>query len=145
MLCEQFKQAQEHGVEKDLKFKITFSHEQNLQGKKLKCAIDDYLHLTPDTTKQTKSKTTDDNDNGIPMELNDPSTHFKICFPFFKGFDNEEYKGKIIGYDSKHRLYEVEYEDGDSKYSYHNKMHAHRKQTDDPQVKQYAHSNNNVN
>ena len=95
MLYEQFKQAQEHKVEKDFKSKITFSLEQNLQGKKLKRAIDDYHHLTLGTTKQTKLKTTDDN-NGISMELDDQSTRFKIGFPIFKVFDNEEYKGKLL-------------------------------------------------
>lgn len=42
MLYEQIKKEQEQGVEKNFKFKITFSCEQNLQGKKLKRAIDDH-------------------------------------------------------------------------------------------------------
>ena len=135
MIYEQFKKQQGHGVEKDFKFKITFSCEQNIQGKKLKRAIDDYHYLTPGTTKQTKSKPSDDNNKGISMELDNQSPHFKLGFQVFKVFDNEEYKGKIIGYDSKHRLYEVEYEDGDNEAFYHNKMHAHQNQTNDSQVK----------
>ena len=71
MLYEQFKKQQEHGVQKDFKFKITFSCEQNLQGKKLKRAIDDYHHLTPGTTKQKRSKTSTDDNDGISMELDD--------------------------------------------------------------------------
>ena len=34
-------------------------------------------------------------------------------FQIFKVFDNKEYKRKIIGYNSQHRLYQVEYKDSD--------------------------------
>ena len=135
MLYEQFKKAQEHEMEKDFKFKITFSCDEYLQGKKLKRVIDDYHHLTPGTTERIKSKTTNNDNDGICMDLNDRSKRFKIVFPIFKVFDNVEYKGKIIGYNSKQRLYEVEYEDEDNEDFYHNEVHAHRNRVDDPQVK----------
>ena len=54
-------------------------------------------------------------------------------------FGNTEYKEKIIEYDSKNRLYNVEYNDGDTEEFYHNKIHGHRNQTKDSQVKQYVH------
>ena len=50
----------------------------------------------------------------------------------FKGFNNEEYKGKIIEYDLKNWLYEVEYEDGDKEGFYYNKNPAHWNTTTDP-------------
>ena len=123
-------------MEKDFKFKITFSCEKNLQGKKLTRAIDDYHYLTPSTTKQIKSKLfNDDGDEGISTKLDDQSDYFNIAFKILKVFDNGEYKGKIIGYDSKNWLYQVEYEDGDKKEFYHNEIHAHRNSTKDSQVK----------
>ena len=92
MLYQQFKKQQEHGMEKDFKFKITFSCEKNLQGKKLKRAIDN--HLIPGTTKRTKSKPTKD-DDGISTELDDWSTCFKLGFRVYKVFGYTEYKGKL--------------------------------------------------
>ena len=94
MLYEQFKQQQEQGVEKDFKFKITFSCEQNLQGKKLKRAIDNYHYLTSGTTKRTKLKPAKDDEEGISNELDDWSTHFKLGFQIYKVFDNT--KGKLL-------------------------------------------------
>ena len=67
-------------MEKDLKFKITFSCEEHLYRKKLKCAIDDYHYLTSGTTKRTKSKPSKDNDESISIELDDQSTRFKLGF-----------------------------------------------------------------
>ena len=40
----------------EFSFKITFAREEQLKGKKLKRAIDNYYFLTPGTTKQIKSK-----------------------------------------------------------------------------------------
>ena len=40
--------------------------------------------------------------------------------------DNIEHKGKIIGYNSKHQFYEVQYADGDKEEFYHNEIHAHQ-------------------
>ena len=125
MLYEQFKQQQEQEAEKDFKFKITFSCKQNLQGKKLKCAIDNYHYLTPGTTKRIKSKPAKD-DEGISTELGDRSTHFKLDFQILKVFSNKDYKVKIIGYDLKNQLYNVEYKDGDTEEFYHNEIHGHR-------------------
>ena len=137
MLYEQLKQSQEQGVQKDFKFKTIFSCKKNLQEKKLKCAIDDYHYLIWSTTKQTKSKLTKDDDDGISTELDDRSTRFKLGFQLYKVFRNKEYKEKIIGYDSKNRLYNVEYDHGDTEELYHNEVHSHRNWSKDPQVKQY--------
>lgn len=48
--------------------------------------------------------------------------------PIFKEFDKIEHKGKVIGYNSQHRLYEVEYKDEDKEESYHNEIHVHKDQ-----------------
>ena len=137
MLYEQFKKQQEHRVEKDFKFKITFSCEQHLYGKKLKRANENYNYLTPCTTKGTKSKPATD-DDGILNELDDSSTRFKLGFQVYKVFGNTEYKRKIIGYDSKNRLYSIEYDKGDTEEFYHNEIDGHRSWSKDPQVKQYV-------
>ena len=55
----------------------------------------------------------------------------------YEVFNNEEYKRKIIGYDSKHQLYEIEYEDGDKEAFYDNEIYACQNTTTDPQVKSY--------
>ena len=44
----------------------------------------------------------------------------------YKEFDKMECKGKVTGYDSRHRLYEVEYKDGDKEEFYHIEIHAHK-------------------
>ena len=132
MLYEQFNKVREQRLEKDFKFQITFSREQNLQGKKLKGAIDNYHYSTPGTTKRIKSKPSVDDDEDISTDLDDQSTCFKIGFLIFKVFDNKEYKVKIVGYDSKNQLYQVEYEDGDKEEFYHNEIHGYWNQTKDP-------------
>ena len=44
----------------------------------------------------------------------------------YKLFKGVPFKGKITGYDSNNRLYQIEYKDGDHKEMYHNEVHAHR-------------------
>merc|ERR1739836_31302 len=97
----------------------------------LKRAIDDYHDLTPGTTKRICDKYPDDDgdDDGVSFDLDNRTKRFDIGFPIYKVFDNKEYKGKIIGYDSQHRLYQVQYEDGDKEEFYHNEIHAHRNRT----------------
>ena len=87
-----------------MNFKITFACAEPMNGKKLKWAIDDYHDLTPGTTKQIGNKYPDDdgNDNSVSFELDDRTDCFNIGFLIYKVFDNREYKGKIIGYDSQH-------------------------------------------
>ena len=53
-------------------------------------------------------------------------------------FGNTEYKGKIIGYDSRNRLYYIEYNNGDTEEFYHNEIHGYSIQSKDPQAKQYV-------
>ena len=57
----------------DFLFEITFTSEDKLKGKQLKCAIDDYHHLLPGTTKQIKSKAAEDapTENDVTIELDD--------------------------------------------------------------------------
>ena len=59
-------------------------------------------------------------------ELDDWSERFPVGMPMYKEFDKVEHKGKIIGYDSWHMLYEVEYEDRDKEEFYHHEVHAHK-------------------
>ena len=51
LLYDQWKKAKEQGVAQDFSFEITFAREAQLQGKKLKQAIDDHHNLIPETTK----------------------------------------------------------------------------------------------
>ena len=78
-----------------------------------------------------------DDDDGISNELDNWSTHCKLGFKVYKVFSNTGYKEKIIGYDSKNRLYKVEYNNGDTEEFYYNEIDGHRNQSKDPQVKQY--------
>ena len=99
---------------KDFSFEITFAVEDKLKGKQLKRSIDDYHFLLPGTTKQIKAKLSEDAStaNSVTTKLDDRTEQFKLGMPIFKEFDKVKHKGKIIGYNSQHRLYEVEYEDG---------------------------------
>ena len=127
-LFEQFIKAKDQGVAKDFSFEITFAAEDKLKGKQSKCAINNYHFLLPGITKQIKAKVSDNapTANNVTPKLDDRLEKFKIGMPIFKEFDKVEHKGKIIGYDSRHRFYEVEYEDGDKKEFYHNEIHAHK-------------------
>ena len=90
----------------------------------MKRIIAGYHYLTPGTTKHMKLKLSDDDQSG----------YFKVCFTIYKVFHDKEYKGKIIRYDSKHQLYQVEYENGDQEEFYHNGIHVHWKPSTDQQV-----------
>ena len=96
-------------------FEITFACKGKLTGKQLKQTIDDYHFLTPGITKWIKSKVPNEapEENEVSNELYDHLDWFKIELPVYKAFDNIEHKGKIIGYDSKYWLYDVQYVDGD--------------------------------
>ena len=87
--------------------------------------------MTPGITKQICDKHSDDNndDESVSYDLDNRTKQFDIGFPIYKVVVNREYKRKIIGYDSQHRLYQVRYEDGDKEEFYHNKIHAHRNRT----------------
>ena len=113
---------------KDFSFEITFAAEDKLKGKQLKRAIDDYHFLLPGTTKRIKSKVSEDapTANNVTTKLDDRTERFKLGMPIFKEFDKNGNKGNIIGYDSLHRLYEVEYEDGNKEEFYHNEIHVHK-------------------
>ena len=109
-------------------FEITFASEDKLKSKQVKYAIDDYHNLLPGTTKWIKSKESENapTENNVTIELDDWSERFPVGMPVYKEFDKVEHKGKIIGYDSRHRLYKVEYEDGDKEEFYHNELHTHK-------------------
>ena len=111
-LYEQFVKSKDQGMDKD--FSFNFASEDKLKGNQLKRA-DYYHYLLPGTTKRIKSKVSDNAPtlNNVTLELDDISEQFKIGMLVFKKFDKVEHKGKFIGYDSQHRLYEVEYENGD--------------------------------
>ena len=90
-------------MEADKNFEITFACAEPMDGKKLKRAIDNYIHdLAPGTTKQIKDKYPDnDSDDGVSFHLDNRTKRFDIGFKIYKVFDNREYKGKIIRYNSQ--------------------------------------------
>ena len=83
-------------MEKDFKFKITFSCEKNLQGEKLKHSIDDYHYLTPGTTKRIKSKPSkDDDDEGITLMI--ALLVLSLVFRYLTYLKMKNIKGKLLG------------------------------------------------
>ena len=94
----------------------------------MKHAIDDYHFLTPRTTKTIKLKAIhDDVDEELDdEELDDGSKRFENGCKVFKFFNNVEYKGSVVGYNPKNKLYQVQYKDGDQEEFYHNEVHAHK-------------------
>ena len=78
------------------------------------------------TTKRTKSKASNDDDDSVSIDVDDRTSRFPIDFRIYKIFDGIEFSGKIIGYDSKSRLYQIEYSDGDQEEMFHNEVYAHK-------------------
>ena len=121
------KKVVHQGVVPQFSFDITFAREEQLQGKKLKKAIDDYHCLTPGTTKRVKSKISSPETEELGLDdVDDGSQRFPLGFKVYKLFEGVPFTGKITGYDSNNRLYHIEYEDGDHEEMYHNEVHAHR-------------------
>ena len=126
LIYEQLMIAQKDGVSDKFDFEITYSREANLQGKKLKGAIDDYNCLAPGTTKRTKSAINDDDDGDeVSLEDDDRTARLPIGFTISKVFDGVKFKGKVIGYDHKSRFYQIEYSDGDQEELFHNEVHRY--------------------
>ena len=111
---------------KELSFEITFAREPNLKGKKLKQAIDDFHFLTPGTTKRIKSKVPEPEEDEALTDVDDGSERYKLGSKVYKLFKGVPYTGTIIGYDATHKLYQIEYTDGDREEMYHNEVHAHK-------------------
>ena len=126
LLFDQWKTAKEQGVEQDFSFQITFAREAQLQGKKLKQAIDDHYNSIPGTTKRTKSKSANDDGVELNIDLDDGSKRFEIGFKFHKLFVGVAHIGIVDGYDPRDRMYHVTYQDGDEESLFHNKIHAHK-------------------
>ena len=63
-------------MSKQFLFEITFAREEQLQGKKLKKAIDDYHFLTPGTTKQIKLKALSSEENSALEGVDDGSKRY---------------------------------------------------------------------
>lgn len=93
----------------------------------MKQSIHDYHFLTPGTAKWIKSKDSNNvpEEHEVDSDLDDQSDYFKIGFTIYKAFKNVKHKEKIIGYDSKHRLYEIKYKYSDKEEFYHNEIDAH--------------------
>ena len=104
----------------DFSFEITFAREEQLKGKKLKQAIDDYHFLTPDTTKRIKLKDVSSEEDEIDTNVDDGSERFKIGFRIYKLFNGTQYKGTVVGYDETNKLYKIKYDDGNAEQMYHN-------------------------
>ena len=113
-------------MEKDFSFEITFVCEAQLQGKKLKQAINNHYNLIPGTTKRTKSKSANGDDVELNTDLDDESKRFEIGFKIHKLFDGVAHIGIVDGYDPRDRMYHVTYQDGDEKSLFHNEIHAHK-------------------
>lgn len=123
LLFDQWQQARKQGVE-NFSFELTFAREQQLKGRKLKQAIDDYHNLTPGTTKRTKSKAEDDEDVELNTDLYDASERLKTGFKIYRAFDGIIYTGEIAAYDPRDRMYHIKYEDGDDEWLFHNEVHS---------------------
>ena len=113
-------------MSKQFSFEITFAREEQLQGKKLKKAIDDYHFLTPGTTKRIKSKAPSSEENSALEGVDDGSKRYPIGFKIYKLFDGVPFTGTIVGYDANHKLYQIKYTDGDQEEFYNNEVHAHK-------------------
>ena len=88
-LFEQWKEITAQGGDAaKFLFDITFAREENLQGKKLKRAINDFHFLTPGTTKHVKSKlpTAKEEEDPDMKEVDDGSKRFDIGFNVYKMF-----------------------------------------------------------
>jgi hypothetical protein len=96
----QLKSLQDQGV---LEFSITFAPEKKLLGKELKKAMDDFHHFTPGTTKRIKSRPSSEPPDDINT-VDDGSTRYHVDTTVYKTFSDEEFKGKVTGYDSASQL-----------------------------------------
>ena len=83
-------------------FEITFALEQNLQGKNLKRAIDDYHFLTSGRTNYITLKAPNVNEEPDVDDVDDGSKRFEISFKIYRLFDVSPVTGKVIGYDATH-------------------------------------------
>ena len=77
---EQFLKAKDQGVDQNFLLEINFAPKDKLKGELLKHAIDDYHFLLLGTTKQIKSKVSDDSPetNDVTLKLDDRLKRFKI-------------------------------------------------------------------
>jgi hypothetical protein len=109
-----------------LEFSITFAPEKKLLGKELKKAMDDFHHFTPGTTKRIKSRP-----SSVPPDdintVDDGSTRYHVVTTVYRTFSDEEFKGKVTGYDSASQLYHILYEDEDTEVFYHNEVRDQQK------------------
>ena len=120
---KQLKLIKDRGVEE---FSTTFALERPITGKKLRHAIDDYHHFTPDTTKKVKSKQVEEPADDI-ADVDDSSTRFHVGTVVFKVFGKVEHRGKVVGYDPVTKLYQIVYDNDDTEHYYHNKVRDQRK------------------
>ena len=79
-------------------FEISFARKQQLKGRKLKQAINDYHNLEPNTKKRTKSKAEEDEEVELNTDLDDGSERFKVGFKIYKSFDGVAYNGTIVSW-----------------------------------------------
>jgi hypothetical protein len=107
-------------------FSITFAPERKISGKKLKQAMDNYHHFSPSTTKKIKSNCTGESPDNLDI-VDDGSTCYHVGTTVYKTFSDEEFKGKVIGYDSATKPYHILYKDEDTEDYYHNKVRDQQK------------------
>ena len=126
----------------NVSFEITFAREQQLKGRKLNQAIDDYHNLTPDATKQTKSKADNDENVELNTDLDDGSERHKTVFKIYRAFDGIIYTGKIAAYDPRDELYHIKYEDGDDEWFFRNEVHSYKDKIESNKKKLYSELSN---
>ena len=125
LLFDQWKKAREQGVE-NFSFEITFAREQQLKGRKLKQAINDYHNLAPGTTKCSKSKAGDEDDVKLNTDLDDGLERFRTGFKIYRPFDGIAYTGTVEGYNPRDRMYHIKYEDSDNEWLFHNRVYSYK-------------------
>jgi hypothetical protein len=107
-------------------FSITFAPEKKISGKKLKQAMDNYHHFSPGTTKKIKSNSIGESPDNLDT-VDNGSTRYHVGTTVYKTFSDEEFKGKVTGYDSATKLYHILYEDEDTEDYYHNEVRDRQK------------------
>ena len=85
-------------------------------------------HFYPGTTKKIKSKHLKESSKDI-LAINDGFTRYHVCTIVFKVFEKVEHQGTVSGYDPLNKLYQIIYDDNDTKIYYHNEVQDQQKRS----------------
>lgn len=108
---EQLKLLKDRGVKES---SITFAPEHPITGKKIRHAIDNYHHFSPGTTKKIKSNYVEEPADDI-ADVDDDFIRFHIGTVAFKVLGKVEHRGKVTRYNPLTKLYQIVYDDDDTK------------------------------